>query len=93
MKKQTRLIQERFKGWKRKLRTIPDLDTDRWGKFLHSGVQREWGAYLECMAQFLPEQPPAHVVETMIAQGVRPDWAAQTYRDMRKSLIERKVIY
>lgn len=93
MKKQTRLIQERFMEWKRRLSVVPDLTTDRFGRFLHAGVDRQWAAYLECMSQHLPEQPPAHVIETMIAQGVRPYWAAQTYRDMRKSLIERKVIY
>ena len=81
-------LTKRFLAWKDKLDKKPNLEKDRNGRFVDKGVMREWAAYVRSVEDNLPKQPPLNVLEAMIRNGVRPDWAASIYQLMRKELLK-----
>ena len=87
MKLEIRNLQKKFLRWKHNLRVLPSLERDRFGRFEHSGVQREWAAYMQCMNDILPAEPPQSVLDVMAQQGVRSAWCEDVYKAVRKHMI------
>lgn len=73
--------------WKQNLHQVPDLSQTKWGAFNNSSIQRQYNAYRQALADYLPKKPPEDVVEAMVDAGCRPEWAESIYKAMRLQML------
>ena len=75
--------------WKQNLHIVPDLTMTKWGAFNNSSIQRQYNAYRQALADYLPKKAPDDVLEAMVDAGCRSEWAQSIYQDMRKQMMDK----